>query len=70
MEEIDLRYTSTSDVTVQYVMEYCSRVSILLLDGCPLANLQIIIQLSKRKILSDVAQTSSVVQVTPVYIQI
>ena len=70
LKEVDLRYTSTSDITIQYLLEYCSQVSVLLLDGCPLANVQIIVQLNKRNIFSDVAQTVSVVQIPSVYIQI
>ena len=70
LEEVDLRYTSASDVTIQYVMEYCSQVSVLLLDGCPLANPQIILQLTKRNIFSDIAiQRVSVAQVPSVHIQ-
>ena len=70
LKEVDLRYTSTTDITVQYLLEYCSRVSELLLDGCPLTNAQIIVQLNKRNIFSDVAQTVSVDQIPSIYIQI
>jgi len=69
LKEVDLRYTSASDVTVQYIMEYCTNVSLLLLSGCPLADVQIIQQLNKRNISSDVAQTATEVEKPSVYIQ-
>ena len=70
LKEVDLRYTNASDITVRYMTEYCPQVSVLLLDGCPLADQQVILQLTKRNIFSDVAQMVSVVEVPSVYIQI
>ena len=71
LKEVDLRYTSASDVTIKYVMEYCSQVSVLLLNGCPLTNQQVILQLTKRNIFSDVAKGVSVLQQVPlIYVQI